>query len=268
MVDHSQSFESGEPVAGATAASQFAHRLLVLCLGLGEYVRRDSPHAYAEWFALLNGHDVDGQHVPAGDRDERPVERDLVDVPQRTKRELERVEIVGRLQVNEAGVDVRIDPVDSRLTGVLGIPAAKDPFGHAIGQQLAGDGMLTHGRRRLLDQGRVRVAEDRSVLLLGPLGEGLRGGPERLAGTRIDRAADCVLVLEPLPALKDQCVCRPADEIRRRISLGYQTQFLLPVEQRASPEVVQCVGRQMVLSLRVVDVRRLADQETQVDPGP
>ena len=104
------------------------HRPLVLALCVVENVSGDLPDAAAEWFPLFDGDDVYRQNMATCLRDHGAVECNLMDVAECPHGGLERVEIVGRLQIHDAAVADRVDPVDACLATMASVRASHDAF--------------------------------------------------------------------------------------------------------------------------------------------
>jgi hypothetical protein len=231
----------------------------------GQDVRLDPPDTAAKWLALLDGDQVDREHVADLERQEGAVEGKLVQVAERAGVGLEVLEVVAGLEIDEALGGAQ--PVEPGLARDAAVVAADDALRHALGKQFAGDGVALDGGGQLFDQDRLAVGQHRLGLAIGPLLVGLAAAVEQLAGRRVGRPAEGVLPPVGVAAFEDERVGGPADLEGRPVFLDDQAELPLAVQERVLAEVGQGVAGQVLLGFRVVHFGRLAQQKVEPAEG-
>ena len=204
---------------------------------------------------------MDGQSDTAHDGEQRPVERELVQVLECVDVPLERIDRIAGLEINEPTAVLEVDPVEPGLAQHAVHLAAHHALRDALGQQLAGEQVLANACGHLLDRRGVGVGQHGLAALLGPLGERLSARAIRLACLLVDRPADRVLGLVALASFEDQRVRCPPDEERMAVPVRDQPHLLAPEQKRARAEVRQPVRRQAFATAGVICLRRLTYQD-------
>jgi len=203
------------------------------------------------------------QRAAEGLGQDGPVEGDLPVVAVAPGVGLEPGQVVAGLEVDDAAM--RVQPVDTDLARRAAVLGPHDAFGAAVEQERHGLVVHLDAGPHLLDQIDLIVGQDRLALDRGPLGEGLRGRTERLAGLFVDGAAQRERRLKGIPALEDQRVRGASDEVAGRIGVLDQADRLLAVQPRAPDEVQELVAAEVTIRLGVVLRGGFGFQNVEID---
>ena len=157
----------------------------------------------------------------SGSRERAAIERHLVHVAVTPRVGFKPRQVIARLEIDNAAPGIQ--PVDADLAIDIAVFGPHDSFRHARGQQFHRQFIASDTEMHSQQQIELLAREHQLALCGGPFSERLGIRSVDMARFRIDRTADSVFLVETLAPFENQRVGRAAEEIRRAVRIGDQS---------------------------------------------